>query len=549
MDDCDPQDVAIKSFFLGPQAENGDWLREKWIGVLDHWLSWRRNLFPQDGNAVSAEDRDSKSFIAAQDRLSGALDQILRDLENETPKFTPRYLGHMVSEVSLPAMLGHVCALLHNPNNTSREVSRVTSRLEDEAIADLSRMLNLPNSARGHFTSGGTLANFEALWRAIVHLDQNLEKSGAGSFLSLGPFEFARRYRAKTGRDFGGPVLLVPGNKHFSWEKAVAVMGLGDSAFWSVRLDEAGRMDPADLVEKIDRARKEERPILACVSVAGTTELGQVDPIDRIQDLLDSYRSKHGITIWHHVDAAYGGYFACLANAEISHGLLREETRAAIAAISRVNSVTLDPHKLGYVPYACGAFIARDETHYRTRATHAPYLLAGNDSRWAWTLEGSRSGAGAAATWISNRALGLNYTGYGRLLEKGIQARVKAIAELRHRISHLILVEPSDLNVVCFSLGRAGERLSVINRRALSVFQAFEQSVNFSLSKTVLTRSAYGPLMDHLVARYSIVQDSDEWLMLRLVLMNPFVISKESDTDFLKEFISELQEHDANFKD
>lgn len=36
--------------------------------------------------------------------------------------------------------------------------------------------------------------------------------------------------------------------------------------------------------------------------------------------------------------------------------------------------MTIDPHKLGYVPYACGAFLTRDAAAYAVSAFDAPYL-------------------------------------------------------------------------------------------------------------------------------------------------------------------------------
>ncbi|NJL24614.1 MAG: hypothetical protein HC902_05215 [Calothrix sp. SM1_5_4] len=92
------------------------------------------------------------------------------------------------------------------------------------------------------------------------------------------------------------------------------------------------------------------------VSVAGSTELGQVDPIDKIQDCLDELVERSGYCIPHHVDAAYGGYFASLSGVEMAHSLMSQDVKSAIGAIGRAHSVTMDPHKMGYVPYSCGAF-------------------------------------------------------------------------------------------------------------------------------------------------------------------------------------------------
>ena len=100
-------------------------------------------------------------------------------LEAETPKYTPRYMGHMVSELSLPAIFGHFATLLHNPNITSREAAKVGSVLEAEAVAMLATMVGYGKSARGHFTCGGTIANFEAIWRARFRLPVFPRRAGS----------------------------------------------------------------------------------------------------------------------------------------------------------------------------------------------------------------------------------------------------------------------------------------------------------------------------------------------------------------------------------
>ena len=67
---CDSRDVAVKSFFLGPQAENGDWFSKLLSGLLQGWLGWRRERFPLDGSAISERDRDGTEFRETQVRFA-----------------------------------------------------------------------------------------------------------------------------------------------------------------------------------------------------------------------------------------------------------------------------------------------------------------------------------------------------------------------------------------------------------------------------------------------------------------------------------------------
>jgi glutamate/tyrosine decarboxylase-like PLP-dependent enzyme len=133
------------------------------------------------------------------------------------------------------------------------------------------------------------------------------------------PYEIAERISRASGRPWRGPVLITPGNKHYSWRKAANVFGLGGEAFWNADLDSEGRLDVDALHGLIARARDEGRPVLAVVTVAGTTEAGEIDPVDRVCDLFDmlrdgtppttATRSNNTIDVkcdvWHHVDAAY----------------------------------------------------------------------------------------------------------------------------------------------------------------------------------------------------------------------------------------------------
>ncbi len=255
------QSIA-SSYFPGLGRGNDAWVRAQVQGLFDHWFDWRADLFPQDRpSAPLGVD------VQASTQLSERLGELARALTAETPTHTPRYIGHMKAEVSLPALFGWLAAMLHNPNNTSRESSRVGTVIEAEAIAMLAELLGYdPAAAEGHFTSGGTIANFEAVWRARYRLDhwlslglhlaeatgERLDVFAAAhmgwdrfrrlwrehalddavlrrSSASAGnPAQVWRRIGQASGREYLGPVMLAPGNKHYSWMKGANLFGLGE---------------------------------------------------------------------------------------------------------------------------------------------------------------------------------------------------------------------------------------------------------------------------------------------------------------------------------
>ncbi len=585
---CDPKEVALKSFFLGPQAENAPWALKLLNSVFARWTKWRKGLFPSDGCAISSSDQSSHSFIERKEIFEKVTMELLTRLEGEVPKFSPRYIGHMFSEISLPALFGHVVTLLHNPNNISGESSRVGTQLENEAIEFLLSMVGFQKqSGAGHFTSGGTIANLEALIRAQSRMalwlatqavlketgrmdsfdptlsahsgwdqyDVSMSKTGAASISQneilkwkmgiANPRDLSDRLEILSGgQEFRGPVLLVPENKHYSWKKGCRMLGLGSEALWPIQLDSHGRLSIEHLKKLIDLAIVKGRPILLVVSVVGTTELGGIDPVDKVQDVLDHWKKESGIHIWHHVDAAFGGYFRTVDLN--SSETLSLQSKEALQAMARVDSVTLDPHKLGYVPYASGAFLTREKRdYYFSTFDDAPYIdFDGAKDRGPYTIEGSRSAAGAIATWMTARTMGLDANGYGLLLER--TARISKELGLRLFQEKLpIQIAPGcDTNILCFTCARLGEQISKSNERTLRVFDQFSpkrRESTFIVSKTSLTWKSYSAYLDQWTHSWIAKRDADELIMIRMTMMNPFFSSREMTVDYTDEFINALK--------
>lgn len=127
------------------------------------------------------------------------------------------------------------------------------------------------------------------------------------------------------------------------------------------------------------------------VAVVGTTEEGQVDSVDKIVQLRERLKDE-GIYFYLHVDAAYGGYarslflneagefvpYASLAEFFEEHHVFHhcvtidKEVYEGFRAISEADSVTIDPHKMGYVPYAAGGIVIKhkkyEKYHFLFRA-------------------------------------------------------------------------------------------------------------------------------------------------------------------------------------
>ena len=268
-------------------------------------------------------------------------------------------------------------------------------------------------------------------------------------------------------------------------------------------------------------ARADGRPVLMTVSVAGTTEAGEIDPIDRLHDLLDAWDRDRGWRIWSHVDAAYGGFLCSLLGGP-GESSLSPASKRALTAIRRADSVTLDPHKLGYVPYACGAFLVRDRERYAVSAFAAPYLDRPElgDGKWSSTLEGSRSAAGAAATWLTGRAIGFGPERFGELLAETIRSRGAVQAALS-AVPGIRVLEPADSNILLFTMALDGEASSASNERTLALFDSIAATSPFVVSKTVLGPD-YGELCRRHACGYGGTHDAAGLVAIRCVFMNPY---------------------------
>ena len=93
------------------------------------------------------------------------------------PFYSPRYSAHMCVDQSLPAILGYLSTMIHNPNNVAFEASPFTTKLELQVGKEMSKMMgyNIDESkgspvAWGHITCDGTVANLESIWRVALLL-------------------------------------------------------------------------------------------------------------------------------------------------------------------------------------------------------------------------------------------------------------------------------------------------------------------------------------------------------------------------------------------
>jgi len=324
-------------------------------------------------------------------RMQQVLSETAHRLRDNFPYHHPYYLGQMLRPPHPVALLAYSLAMAINPNNHAHDGGRATSAMELEVVSQLAQMCGWQTHL-GHLCSGGTIANFEALWVARELTE--------------------------------GKGIAASSQAHYTHERLSRVLRV---PFHAVRCDHAGRMDLAHLEKFL-----QEKVIGTVVATLGTTGLGATDPLDRLIILREKYPFRL------HVDAAYGGYFRLSAD-------LPATTVQAFQALSAADSIVIDPHKHGLQPYGCGCVLFRDRSVAAIYHHESPYTYFTSDDLHLGqiSLECSRAGAAAAALWATQQFFPLTASGeFARDLDRCRDAAQKLANWVRGQPSFQLMTEP-----------------------------------------------------------------------------------------------------------
>ncbi len=629
---ADPQQRTLDACFLGPYGENDSLLERLLVEFLRDHVHWRRNFHPEDPPAIPTLAAQHPQYQTFEARMRRELHQLSAALKRSVPFHSPRYIGHMVSDLLLPGLAAQMLVLPYNPNNVSEDAAPVTVQMEIEVGLQLAHMLGYPDDparpdcAFGHLTSGGTLANYQALRLALAlkafpvalraagvpdidlpaddHAAFNLTPAAGIELLQawqhwlatqngrerrcwreavngqriehLGLVDFFARHA-----DLKVPLVLAPATAHYSWSKGLKMLGLGRA---QLRLlpTRGMRLDADALCETLHHCERDRQPVLMTVAVLGTTEYGTIDPVDAVVAARDA-AGLRGLGFSVHVDAAWGGYLSTLfrnpdgslrpieAMQDEYHAFPRPAVHGAFAALADTDSVTVDPHKLGYLPYGAGAFICRDQRAMTLLAESADYVFQEPQvddymSRYRqlgqFIPEGSKSGAIAAAVYVTHRVLPLDHAHFGLLPRQTIraaesfQARAQRFARDMAGVLHASVPFAPDSNLVCLALNPAGNRdLAQANAFVRRLHDQLRidpkqplQLKQYFASMTTLQPAMVGDEdMQRLFAELQLDpatldgrNGSDRLVILRHTLMNPYLIDHENGISYIDRYFDYL---------
>ena len=351
------------------------------------------------------------------DAMREVLLEVARRMQDNYPYFNPLYAGQMLKPPHAVARLAYMLSLWINPNNHALDGGRASSAMEKEAVAAIAGLLGW-DSHLGHLTSGGTMANLEALWVA--------------------------------GRLKPDLTIVASEQAHYTHERLTDVLGL---PFKTVPCCTDSRMDVNELERMIKKG-----DIGVVVATAGTTGTGAVDPLPEILDL----RERYGFRL--HVDAAYGGYYMLAEN-------LKEDTSRSMECLCEADSIVIDPHKHGLQPYGCGCVLFRDPVVGRLYKHDSPYTYFSSSELHLGeiSLECSRPGAAAVALWATQKLLPMKRGAqFARNLEKCRKAAMNLYSKMRDDSRFFTFLEP-ELDIVIWA--PMSSSISEMSRRSVRMFE------------------------------------------------------------------------------
>jgi glutamate/tyrosine decarboxylase-like PLP-dependent enzyme len=311
--------------------------------------------------------------------------------------------------------------------------------VEAQVIDWFKKIIGMPKEASGLLTSGASTANFIGLAvarNAMAGID--VRKHGMQC-------------------DHPPMKIYASSEAHFSIERAIHLLGLGEVALRIVDVNERYEMELSKLQQAIDEDRKLGYHPICVVASAGNINTGSIDPLDEIAALCEQQQ------LWMHVDGAIGAPLALSAK---HHGLIK--------GISKADSVAMDLHKWLHAPFEVGmALIRREKEHLQTFAADPEYIahtdrgIASGNLRFCdYGLQLSREFK-ALKIWLSIKEQGLDK--FGRVIDQNI-AQAKYLAALIAKEPQLELMAPLVINILCLRFhpaNFASSQLDSLNQEIL----------------------------------------------------------------------------------
>jgi tyrosine decarboxylase/aspartate 1-decarboxylase len=316
-------------------------------------------------------------------------------------------------------ILGSMCTLPHpiaretymrflETNLGDSELCPGTKEIEARFLQFIANLLHAPKTYGGQTVSGGTEGNITAMW-------------------------IAKQLSGKT-------EIVLPKSAHFSFQKIASLMSMNLS---EVPLTNRYALDIHQMKKKVHSKTA------VVVGIAGSTELGTIDPIPEMSDFC---ADEH---IFLHVDAAFGGFVIPFLR-ELHYPVPEFDF-----SLKGVCTISIDSHKMGYAAIPLGTLITRKRQWLGKISVESPYISTERQSG----ILGTRSGAPVAAAYAVSRFLGHN--GY-RTMVKSCMDVTKYTEEKIAQLGLSLVTKPT-MNVLGVKMKRPERVVKKLSERGWRV--------------------------------------------------------------------------------
>eukprot|EP01133_Synstelium_polycarpum_P020634 gene20634-24784_t len=208
--------------------------------------------------------------------------------------------------------------------------------------------------------------------------------------------------------DIKSPVSFGSGAAHYSFEKSVSMIGLGSKCHRVIPTDGKARLDLDLLRFELDKCLENHMPVFCVVGVLGTTEMGSIDDIEGLLALreeqdypienpfpMDSDMEDDRPEIIQHGDESADNELDSSNPVEFCSDHLKRQ----LEACHLCDSMTIDPHKSGYINYPAGSVSYRNKKFRDIMVNTAVYIGGDEDTK-------------------EEPKVSIYVSGYGRLLKR-----------------------------------------------------------------------------------------------------------------------------------
>lgn len=394
----------------------------------------------------------------------------------------PRFWAWYMGAGTFSGAVADFWASILNPNLGGG--NHAAHKVEEQVINWMKEIMGFPSTASGLLVSGGSMANLLGLTVARnVKAGDRVREEGLYGRARLGVY-------AST-------------EVHSCNQKALELLGLGSQSLRKIPINADYTINLKALQQQIDQDRRDGIRPICVIGSSGTVNTGAVDDIDALADLCQAEG------LWLHVDGAIGAI-----------GMLADNVRPQISAISRADSLAIDLHKWMHMPFEAACVLVKDQQAHKDTFALIPEYLAKNTrgvasgSNWfsEYGPQLSRRFR-ALKIWMSMKEHGSRK--FGRMIARNVE-QANYLAQLIETHPDLELVAPVGLDIVCFRYNPGTKSVDELN--------ALNKEIKLQIEERGLAAPGYTTLN----GRYC----------LRIAISNHR--SREEDFDLLVDWVREI---------